>query len=121
MGSRDADTHRMIALVRDRSQVSILNSMETWMSLTRIEPDPKKVRTWTDRSKTFKVEAQFLGLRDGKINLHKTNGIKIAVPVDKMSVEDLEYVERITGQSLDEDKPLDRKSRSTGSPSTSTP
>ena len=34
------------------------------------------------------------------------NGVKIAVPVAKMSVEDLEYVERITGLSLDEEKPL---------------
>jgi hypothetical protein len=47
-----------------------------------------------------------LALKDGKINLHKMNGVKIAVPVAKMSVEDLEYVERITGVSLDEDKPL---------------
>ena len=86
------------------------------MLLTCAEPDPKKVRTWTDRSKTFKVEAQFLGLRDGKINLHKTNGIKIAVPVDKMAVEDLEYVERITGESLDDDKPLGSRSRSTATP-----
>jgi len=71
-----------------------------------IEPDPSKVRTWTDRSKSFSVEAQFLALKDGKINLHKMNGVKIAVPVSKMSVEDLEYVERMTGVSLDEDKPL---------------
>ncbi|KAF6787076.1 SH3 domain-containing protein [Colletotrichum sojae] len=70
------------------------------------KPDPGKVRTWTDRSKSFSVEAQFLGLKDGKINLHKMNGVKIAVPVAKMSVEDLEYVEGITGISLDEDKPL---------------
>jgi hypothetical protein len=34
------------------------------------------------------------------------NGVKIAVPVVKMSIEDLEYVESITGISLDEDKPL---------------
>ncbi|TDZ19694.1 Actin cytoskeleton-regulatory complex protein sla1 [Colletotrichum orbiculare MAFF 240422] len=72
----------------------------------KAKPDPTKVRTWTDRSKSFSVEAQFLGLKDGKINLHKMNGVKIAVPVAKMSVEDLEYVERITGISLDEDKPL---------------
>jgi hypothetical protein len=71
-----------------------------------LEPDASKVRTWTDRSKSFSVEAQFLALKDGKINLHKMNGVKIAVPVVKMSVEDLEYVERITGVSLDEDKPL---------------
>lgn len=83
-----------------------------------VEPDPAKVRMWTDRSKSFSVEAQFLGLKDGKINLHKVNGVKIAVPVAKMSTEDLEYVERVTGISLDEDKPLSdvkrAKSRSSG-------
>lgn len=52
------------------------------------------------------MEAEFLGLHDGKIHLHKMNGVKIAVPTSKMSVEDLEYVERLTGVSLDEDKPL---------------
>ena len=52
------------------------------------------------------MEAEFIGLKDGKIHLHKTNGVKIAVPVPKMAIEDLEYVERMTGISLDEDKPL---------------
>jgi len=69
-------------------------------------PDSQKIRTWTDRSGSFKVEAEFLGLREGKIHLHKMNGVKIAVPVAKMSIEDLEYVEWATGVSLDEDKPL---------------
>ncbi|KAK4178629.1 hypothetical protein QBC36DRAFT_182208 [Triangularia setosa] len=70
------------------------------------KPDPSKVRTWTDRSKSFTVEAQFLGVKDGKLNLHKVNGVRIAVPIAKMSITDLEYVEQITGISLDEDKPL---------------
>ncbi|KAI1435032.1 hypothetical protein GGR50DRAFT_694533 [Xylaria sp. CBS 124048] len=70
------------------------------------KPDPSKVRVWTDRSKSFSVEAQFLGLKDGKINLHKLNGVKIAVPLAKMSMEDIEYVERTLGISLDEEKPL---------------
>ncbi|KAK3936319.1 hypothetical protein QBC46DRAFT_296523 [Diplogelasinospora grovesii] len=79
------------------------------------KPDPSKVRTWTDRSKSFSVEAQFLGMKDGKLNLHKMNGVKIAVPVAKMSLEDLEYVERMTGISLDDDKPLaDLKKRAGG-------
>ncbi|KAF2200165.1 hypothetical protein GQ43DRAFT_441830 [Delitschia confertaspora ATCC 74209] len=78
------------------------------------KPNPSKVRTWTDRTGSFKVEAEFIGLRDGKIHLHKVNGVKIAVPVPKMAIEDLEYVERITGVSLDDDKPLsDIKRRST--------
>jgi DNA-directed RNA polymerase subunit H (RpoH/RPB5) len=89
-----------------RSQVSFAPSLCHCPFLIPVEPDPTKVRTWTDRSKSFSVEAQFLALKDGKINLHKMNGVKIAVPVVKMSVEDLEYVERITGISLDEDKPL---------------
>src|ERR1700733_2572751 len=95
------------------------------MTLTSPEPDPSKVRTWTDRSKSFSVEAQFLALKDGKINLHKMNGVKIAVPVVKMSVEDLEYVERITGVSLDEDKPLSdikkQRSREAEAPKRSAP
>lgn len=65
-----------------------------------------KIRTWTDRSGSFKVEAQFIGLKDSKIHLHKLNGVKIAVPVAKMATEDLEYVENATGVSLDEDKPV---------------
>ncbi|TQS36410.1 hypothetical protein Golomagni_03142 [Golovinomyces magnicellulatus] len=84
--------------------------------IAQLKPDPSKVRTWNDRSKSFSVEAQFLALKDGKINLHKMNGVKIAVPVSKMSIEDLEYVERQTGLSLDDDKPLSglRKTRSSG-------
>lgn len=72
----------------------------------RLEPDLAKVRTWTDRTGTFKVEAQFVGVRENKIQLHKLNGVKIAVPIGKMSLEDIEYVERATGLSFDEDKPL---------------
>jgi hypothetical protein len=80
--------------------------------LTKV--DNAKLRTWTDRSGSFKVEAEFLTIKDGKIHLHKVNGVKIAVPVVKMSVEDLEYVEQATGISLDDDKPLsDIKRRST--------
>ena len=62
------------------------------------EPDRTKLRTWTDRSGTYKVEAQFLGLTDGKIQLHKLNGVKISVPLSKMSAEDVKYVDRLTGK-----------------------
>ncbi|KAL7964719.1 hypothetical protein HDV63DRAFT_389505 [Trichoderma sp. SZMC 28014] len=75
-------------------------------SASKTKPDPSKVRTWTDRSKSFSVEAQFLGLKDGKLHLHKMNGVKIAVPIAKMSHGDLEYVENLTGISLDDERPL---------------
>ena len=63
------------------------------------KPDPNKIRTWTDRTGSYKVEAQFLGYSDGEIQLHKLNGVKISVSMQKMSLSDVQYVERITGQS----------------------
>ena len=80
--------------------------MDLFTLIGLLEPDPSKTRIWTDRSGSFKVEAEFIGLKDGKIHLHKLNGVKIAVVVAKMAVEDLEYVEGVTGVSLDDEKPL---------------
>ncbi|CEI94175.1 hypothetical protein RMCBS344292_08395 [Rhizopus microsporus] len=56
------------------------------------KPDLSKVRTWTDRTGSFKVEAQLIDVHNGKLRLHKLNGVKIDVPVEKMSVTDLEWV-----------------------------
>ncbi|KAI8341915.1 hypothetical protein BC941DRAFT_369299 [Chlamydoabsidia padenii] len=68
------------------------------------KPDPAKVRTWTDRTGAFKVEAQFVACNNGKIRLHKINGVKIDVPVQKMCTDDLHYIEQETGARLLEDK-----------------
>lgn len=67
-------------------------------------PDPKKTRIWADKSGSFKVDAQFIGCSDGKVHLHKANGVKIAVAAEKLSEEDLIYVERATGFSLEKFK-----------------
>lgn len=67
-------------------------------------PNFHRVRTWIDSSGSFKVEAEFLGCVEGKIHLHKTNGVKIAVAANKLSIEDLEYVEKVTGTSLSQYK-----------------
>ncbi|KAI8343537.1 hypothetical protein BC941DRAFT_498554 [Chlamydoabsidia padenii] len=64
------------------------------------KPDPDRLRTWTDRSGSFKVEAQFLAYVDGKLRLHKSNGVKIDVPLEKMSAEDIRWVERRTDQPV---------------------
>ncbi|RDA83158.1 hypothetical protein CP532_6084 [Ophiocordyceps camponoti-leonardi (nom. inval.)] len=77
-----------------------------WGQTLRVIQELSPLKTWTDRTGSFSVEAQFLGVKDGKIQLHKTNGVKIAVPIAKMSQGDLEYVENVTGASLDDDKPL---------------
>lgn len=68
--------------------------------LTYAGPNPTKVRTWRDVSGSFSVEAEFLALEKGKIHMHKVNGVKIAVPMENISIEDLEYVGRVTGVSI---------------------
>ncbi|WPK26073.1 hypothetical protein PUMCH_003418 [Australozyma saopauloensis] len=67
-------------------------------------PNFHRVRTWIDASGTFKVEAELLGFKEGKIHLHKTNGVKIAVAAAKLSMEDLEYVEKVSEVSLQDYK-----------------
>lgn len=79
---------------RDRGERTASSSNDKNM------PNYHRVRTWIDSSGSFKVEAEFLGCVEGKIHLHKTNGVKIAVAATKLSIEDLEYVEKVTGTSL---------------------
>ncbi|CAG8704641.1 3627_t:CDS:2, partial [Ambispora leptoticha] len=66
------------------------------------KPLPSNTRLWTDRTGSFQVEAEFLQLSDGKVHLHKLNGIKIAVPIDRMSKKDIAYLEGVTGEKLDD-------------------
>ncbi|KIK93500.1 hypothetical protein PAXRUDRAFT_144937 [Paxillus rubicundulus Ve08.2h10] len=56
-------------------------------------PSPDSIRVWHDRSGQFRVEAALLGYTNGKLRLHKTNGVVIEVPSEKMSTEDMRYVE----------------------------
>ncbi|KAI9472028.1 MAG: hypothetical protein EXX96DRAFT_653204 [Benjaminiella poitrasii] len=70
------------------------------------KPDLTKVRTWTDHTGAFKVEAQFLLCTNGKVRLFKTNGVKIDVPLEKMCLNDLQFIERETGAKLTDSIPL---------------
>lgn len=53
------------------------------------------------------MEAEFLGFKGGKIRLHKLNGVVIEVPVEKMSEEDTDYIERVTGKKSHRPPPND--------------
>ncbi|KAL8280638.1 hypothetical protein RQP46_006961 [Phenoliferia psychrophenolica] len=66
------------------------------------KPNLNRVRTWKDRTGQFKVDAEYLGLIGNKIRLHKTNGVTIEVPVEKMSGEDKAYINKVMrGESVD--------------------
>lgn len=55
------------------------------------------VRTWTDSTGAFQVDAEFLGVEDGKVKLKKTDGRVVAVPLDRLSKEDQDFVAAKTG------------------------
>ncbi|ORX39089.1 hypothetical protein BD324DRAFT_587922 [Kockovaella imperatae] len=60
----------------------------------RPKPTPGRTRVWSDKTGQFKVEAEYLGLYNGKIRLHKINGVIIDVPLDKMAQEDIQMIKR---------------------------
>ncbi|ODV58903.1 cytoskeletal protein-binding protein SLA1 ASCRUDRAFT_61747 [Ascoidea rubescens DSM 1968] len=77
----------------------------------KTKPNSNKVRTWVDKTGSFNVDAEFLGISQGKVHLHKVNGVKIAVAAEKLALADIEYVERVTGTSLDAYKPDKERQR----------
>lgn len=90
-----------------------------------IEPEASKVRTWKDRTGQFKVEAEFLGLKDNKIRLHKLNGVIVEVPLEKMSPEDTAYLKKRMARDNEDDEggssSRDRRQQSSRSSTPSLP
>ncbi|KAF5347683.1 hypothetical protein D9758_014868 [Tetrapyrgos nigripes] len=68
-------------------------------------PPKNHIRTWCDRTGQFKVNATLLAYKDGKLRMHKTNGVIIEVPTEKMSVDDMKYVQSL----MDGKKPAKAK------------
>ena len=64
------------------------------------------------------MDAEFLGMANGKLRLHKTNGVVIEVPSEKMSAEDLKYVESYQngGKSREKEREKSRKASRALSP-----
>jgi hypothetical protein len=52
-------------------------------------------RTWMDNTGTFRIEAQFLGVVEGKVRLRRKDGREIAVPLDRLSEADQQEAERL--------------------------
>ena len=51
-------------------------------------------RTWTDRTGKYRIEAEFVDAKDGKVRLRKTDGKVITLPLEKLSSADRQYVKR---------------------------
>jgi hypothetical protein len=55
------------------------------------------VRSWTDRSGTFTVEAAYISLVEGKVHLLKLNGVTIKVPLEKLNDEAVRFLKTQPG------------------------
>ena len=50
------------------------------------------VRTWTDNTGKFSVDAEFNGMSFGKVQLKKNDGKIIKIDLEKLSDEDREWI-----------------------------
>lgn len=55
----------------------------------------KGFRMWTDNSSTFQVMAKYVGVDDKSVQLQREDGRKLKVPLDRLSKEDCQIVERL--------------------------
>jgi S1-C subfamily serine protease len=54
--------------------------------------DRSELRTWTDRSGKYQIQAKFLGIDNGKAKLQKTDGKLVLVPVESLSEADRRFI-----------------------------
>ncbi len=52
-------------------------------------------RTWSDATGKFQVDASFINLVDGKVNLRRADGRTLSVPLDKLSAADQLFVKQL--------------------------
>ncbi|MDZ7617548.1 MAG: SHD1 domain-containing protein, partial [Patescibacteria group bacterium] len=57
-------------------------------------------RTWTDTTGTYRIEAEFVDVVEGKVHLKRADGSVIAVPLDKLSDADRDHIKRLLAESL---------------------
>ena len=51
------------------------------------------MRTWTDKTGQFSIEAEFAGYASGKVKLRKQDGSTIEIPLDALSDADQKWLE----------------------------
>jgi len=51
-------------------------------------------RQWSDSSGAFKIQATFVATEGDKVHLRKTDGTTLAVPLERLSADDKEYVKQ---------------------------
>lgn len=72
---------------------------------------PAIARQWSSRNGGFSVEAELLDVKDGNAILQKTDGSQVSVPLNKLSLGDIRYINDVLKSAEDGitgSKPADR-------------
>ncbi len=80
-------------------------------ALTSIVP----AHEWTSSNGKFKIEAEFVAIKNGKVVLEKPDGSFISVALDQISKKDIEYIESLTGKKVGENGTLSDSSEADNS------
>ena len=68
-----------------------------------------RLRTWTDATGKFKVEAEFLGLTDGQVKLRRKDGREVALPLARLSPADQQAAQKLAQEMDTASDPFDPK------------
>lgn len=72
-----------------------------WMirvTVDQLKSPAAQSREWTDSTGSFRAQAEYLGLEEGKVRLKKTNGNVITVPLERLSEADRQFVRQMEGR-----------------------
>ena len=75
-----------------------------------------KIRTWTDATGVFSVEAELVEFADGKVHLKRTDGKVIVIDLERLSSADQEFLRSGAGASGSEAAKTATVSQLTGKP-----
>ena len=65
------------------------------LALAMAATTPALARKWSSRSGSFRVEAELLDVRDGNAVLKKDDGSEVVVPLGKLSLADIRYIDGV--------------------------
>src|SRR5262245_38256924 len=71
-----------------------------------------EVRTWVDATGKFKIDAAFVELKDGVVDLRKADGATVTISLDKLSAADQELARKLASDEAarpDADNPFTTK------------
>jgi uncharacterized protein with FMN-binding domain len=95
--SRSLDRCIATNAVRLRTMVLLAGSLQLMLGS---DVAVAQMRTWTDKSGSYKTEAEFVDVVGGVVRLKKAGGELVSVPLARLSEADQAFLKQMTGSSV---------------------